>query len=707
MTGISGVSGVVEADVVVVGGGPVGLVVACELAVRGVRVVVLESEVVVSERPRATTVHARAVQCLVRRGYLGGLVEWGTGGGSLLDGDRIGVPGLGYGEDSGLSGDADGMPDGAGVPGRGCGEGSGLSDGVGAGRDGAGVLGAGLGAGLGSGGGGVGFHFGGLGGLVVSAPGLEPVAVLKCGQEVLERHFEERARGLGVRVLRGCRVVGVRQWRGGVVVTARGAFGSVVCRGLFVVGADGARSVVREQGGFESQVYPATVSALAGDVRVEGGALRVGWHRTERGWIVVKEGVGGRLRLRTVNCVGPCAWWRVEPTLEELRREVSWIAGREVVLGEPLWLSRFSDFSRVASSYRRGRVFLAGDAAHVHFPVGGQGLSTGLLDAVDLGWKLAFAVRGWAGEGLLDSYDVERRPAAQRVIAHTRAQVALMRPGPEVEPLRALFVELLAGGGEAGVLASMVSAQDTVLPARGRGRGYWEGRFLPNVELVTGEGCTDVIALLGGGQPLLLLFGARGAGGGFEEQARGWAGLVRVVHCEEVAGLECAALLVRPDGYVAWASGWEGPAGVLEAYFGAPRHPHTDTPASTPAPAPVRASASVPTPASAPTPTWTTAPTATPSRMPVLTSTPAPAQASSSAPASAQTSAAALASSLTPSAAPVLASAPPSPSASTAAPAFSSAPVLAQASTVAPVLAQVQMGVWVRGPVGVLGGGVS
>ncbi|WP_405624832.1 FAD-dependent monooxygenase [Streptomyces sp. NBC_00016] len=589
MTDVLGVSGVVEADVVVVGGGPVGLVVACELAVRGVRVVVLESEVVVSGRPRATTVHARAVQCLVRRGYLGGLVEWGPGSGRFPASGGSGAVVASGGFDRAGASDGMGVPDPGGVAGRsedaapGGVEGF-ATEGVGATGPG-GVSGSGLGSGVGSGvggvGGGVGFHFGGIGGLVVSAPGVEPVAVMKCEQEVLERHFEARARGLGVRVLRGCRVVGVRQWRGGVVVTARGAFGSVVCRGLFVVGADGARSVVREQGGFESRVYPATVSALAGDVRVEGGVLGVGWHRTERGWIVVKEGVGGRLRLRTVNCARPCARWRVEPTLEEMRREVSWIAGREVVLGEPLWLSRFSDFSRVASSYRRGRVFLAGDAAHVHFPVGGQGLSTGLLDAVDLGWKLAFAVRGWADEGLLDTYDQERRPAAQRVIDHTRAQVALMRPGPELEPLRALFVELLAGGGEAGVLASMVSAQDTVLPARGRGRGYWEGRFLPNVELVTGEGRTDVIALLGEGRPLLLLFGARGAGGRFEEQARGWAGLVRVVHCEEVAGLECAALLVRPDGYIAWASGREGPAGVLEAYFGAPTHPHTPMPAST------------------------------------------------------------------------------------------------------------------------------
>ncbi|KQX65528.1 FAD-dependent monooxygenase [Streptomyces sp. Root1310] len=544
---MAGVSGVVEADVVVVGGGPVGLVVACELAGWGVRVVVVESEVVVSERPRATTVHARAVQCLVRRGHLEGLA--GVRGGRFSGPGS--VPGSGHGSVS-RSG-----PRSVSRSGLGLGSGAGVGSGSGSGVDG-----------------GVVFHFAGIPGLVVSAPGGEPVAVLKCEQEVLERHFEARARGLGVRVLRGCRVVGVRQWRGGVVVTARGAFGSVVCRGLFVVGADGARSVVREQGGFASRVYPASVSALAGDVRLEvGGSLVTGWHRTERGWLVVKEAEGGWVRLRTVNGAGPCAQWRVAPTVEELRREVSWIVGREVAIGEGRWLSRFSDFSRVASSYRRGRLFLVGDAAHVHFPVGGQGLSTGLLDAVDLGWKLAFAVRGWAGAGLLDTYDQERRPAAQRVIDHTRAQVALMRPGPELEPLRALFDELLAGGGEAGVLASMVSAQDTVLPSCGRSPVYWEGRFLPNVALVTREGPTDVIALLAGGGPLLLLFGQGDAGGGFEEQARGWAGLVRVVHCDAVPGLERDALLVRPDGYVAWASGREGregPAGVLEEYFGAP-----------------------------------------------------------------------------------------------------------------------------------------
>jgi hypothetical protein len=240
------------------------------------------------------------------------------------------------------------------------------------------------------------------------------------------------------------------------------------------------------------------------------------------------------------------------------------------VLRDARWLSRFSDFSRLVVSYRRGRILLAGDAAHVHFPIGGQGLGTGVLDAVNLGWKLALTVRGRAGAGLLDSYDRERRPAAQRVIDNTRAQLALMRPGPELDPLRALFGELLAGGGESGVLASMVSAQDTVLPARGADCSPWEGTFLPNVVLRTREGLADVIGLLREGSALLLLFGDGGGNRGYAEQARGWAGLVRVVHAEPVPQLACDALLVRPDGYIAWASGAEGPAAALTAYFGRP-----------------------------------------------------------------------------------------------------------------------------------------
>ena len=491
----------VDVDVVVVGGGPVGLVVACELAGYGVSTLVFEARGSVSCRPRATTLHARTVQCLVRRGYLGGLAS-------------VGGPGS--------------AP--ASSP----------------------------------------FHFAGIPGLAISVPAMEPDPVLKCSQEVLERHFEERARAAGARIMRGYRVTGVRQERGGVRVTAQGPGGAVGCAARFVVGADGARSLVREWSGFVSDSFPATVSAMAGDVRLgEGAAVGAGWHRTPRGWIVAKDVPGGRTRLRTVDCAGPHGDRGQPLTLEELRGEVSRIAGRDVAMAAPRWLSRFSDFSRLVRSYRSGRVLLAGDAAHVHFPVGGQGLSTGLLDAVNLGWKLAFTVRGEAGGGLLDSYDLERRPAAQRVIGHTRAQVALMRPGPELEPLRALFGELLAQGAEGGVLGAMVSGQDTVLPAHVPGSSSWEGRFLPNVGLVTARGRSDVIGLLRGGRPLLLLFGERGRSG-YEGQAGGWAGVLRVVCAEPGPDIACDALLVRPDGYVAWAAGGADLTAVLTACFGSP-----------------------------------------------------------------------------------------------------------------------------------------
>jgi 2-polyprenyl-6-methoxyphenol hydroxylase-like FAD-dependent oxidoreductase len=491
----------VQTQVVVVGGGPVGLFLACELAEYGVRTVVIEAQIAVSQRPKATTLHARTVQCLVRRGHLGGL---------------LGARDLGTGGPASSS-----------------------------------------------------FHFAGIPGLVVSAPASEPEPILKCPQDELERFFERRARAAGARILRGYRAVEVRQTPGGVHVTAEGPSGRVSCAADYLVGADGARSVVREQAGFTSRSYPATVSAMAGDVRlVEPDALRPGWHRTRRGWIVAKEAPDRTMRLRTLNCAGAHRTRHQPLTLQELQREVSWIAGRHIAMTSPRWLSRFSDFSRLVDSYRAGRILLAGDAAHVHFPIGGQGLSTGLLDAVDLSWKLAFTVLGIAANTLLDTYDRERRPAAQRVIDNTRAQLALMRPDPALDPLRSLFAELLAGGGESGFLGSTISAQDAVLPVRTADASPWEGRFLHNVALTTREGRTDVIGLLRARWPLLLLFGGRGSSD--LEQAGEQYAQLRVVHAAPIPELPCEALLVRPDGYIAWAApGGEGLPSALAACFGA------------------------------------------------------------------------------------------------------------------------------------------
>ncbi|MEV7401820.1 FAD-dependent monooxygenase [Streptomyces sp. NPDC091267] len=526
--------GGLHAQVLVVGGGPVGMLLAAELAAGGVDAVVVEPGLAASRRPKATTLHARAVQCLARRGY----VFPPASGASPVRGSMPAGPGAGT------------------VPGRGAGSSEGAASVSGSGA----VEGRTMP-----------FHFAGIGGLSISAPDGEPVPILKTPQIELERLFEGRARSAGVRVLRGYRMTELAQDGTGVRVSVAGPRGGreVWCVG-YVVGADGARSTVREVSGIGSDVGAPTVSATMGAVRVaEGAEVEVGWHRTPRGWLVAKRGSQGRTVLQTLVWGDSSADRRLPLTVDEFSQEVSRVAGRDIALSGGRWLSRFSDFTRLARTYRAGRVFLAGDAAHVHFPVGGQGLTTGVLDALNLGWKLALVVRGAADDDLLDTYGAERRPAAERVIHNTRAQVALMRPGAEADSLRALVAELVESDGGNDFLAGMISAQDTVLPAGVRGRSSWEGRFLDSVDLVTGEGPSDVIGVLGKGvEPVLLLLGDGTEH--YAQTAQAWARSLRVVRCRPVRAVGCAALLVRPDGYVSWASDGGAPlAEALPALFGA------------------------------------------------------------------------------------------------------------------------------------------
>ncbi|WP_435896929.1 FAD-dependent monooxygenase [Streptomyces diastaticus] len=489
-------NGRLRTQVAVVGGGPVGMLLAAELASHGVGTVLLEARGDVSERPKANTLHARAVQCLARRGHL---------------------PGPAAGSARG----ATGLP----------------------------------------------FHFAGLPGLVITAPDREPQPLLKYPQAQLERGFEERARTAGARILRGHRVTEVVERDGGVRIEAEGPHGrGVRVEAQYVVGADGARSVVREQAAITTDTGPATVSALMGAVTLtDPGALPDGWQHTARGWIVAKRDAGGRTHVRTLDCRGAHPGRHAPPTLEELRREVSRIAGRDIAMTQPRWLDRFSDVTRLARTFRAGRVFLAGDAAHVHFPIGGQGLSTGVLDALNLGWKLALAVRGRAGARLLDTYDAERRPSAQRVIDNTRAQLALMRPGPELDALRGVFRSLLLTGQESGRrLGDLISAQDTVLPAPAGDGGPAGGTFLANLALTTKTGDTDVIELLQEGRPLLLLLGDGGAR--HLDRARAWGRTLKVVRARPVPHVPYEAALVRPDGYLAWTSDGGDLGTALSAY---------------------------------------------------------------------------------------------------------------------------------------------
>ncbi|MGW1892745.1 FAD-dependent monooxygenase [Streptomyces sp. NPDC002004] len=487
-------------EVAIVGGGPVGMLLAAELGAYGVDTVVIETREVTSDLPKAGTLHARVVQSLARRGHLDGPAEPVTG-------ESVSRP----------------------------------------------------------------FHFAGLPGLLLTAPATEPEPLLKRSQADLERQFEACARERGVLVLRAHRVVDVRQEPDRARVRAEGPSGTVQLDADFVVGADGSRGIVRELAGIASDTHPATVSVMMGLVRfTDPDAVLRGWRMTPRGWTITTPTPQGHSLLRTLDCTGPHPDRHAAVTLDELRRETSRIEGRDIPMADPLSLTRFSDFSRLARTYRSGRVLLAGDAAHTHFPVGGQGLGTGLLDAFNLAWKLAHTLRGTAGKDLLDTYDEERRPAGQRVVDNTRAQLALMRPDPALDPVRALLADMLAaGGGDAAYAAGLVSAQDTVQPARSARPSAWEGRFLDNTPVVTDSGPTDVIGLLRDGRPLLLLGG--GDGDRYAHEARGWRHVLRTVRVTAPSGLPSDALLLRPDGYLAWAADGDGLAETLTVWFGEAR----------------------------------------------------------------------------------------------------------------------------------------
>jgi 3-(3-hydroxy-phenyl)propionate hydroxylase len=235
------------------------------------------------------------------------------------------------------------------------------------------------------------------------------------------------------------------------------------------------------------------------------------------------------------------------------------VAGTDFGMRNPRWVSRFSDAARQADRYRQGRVLLAGDAAHIHFPAGGQGLNMGVQDAVNLGWKLASVVRGQAPESLLDSYHAERHPVGERVLHNTRAQSALLRPGAQTDALREVFSSLMVFDDVNQYLRGMLTALDIRYALDGD--HPLVGRRVPDADLKAADGATRVHALLHAARPVLL--DLRGSAG-VAEAVKGWAGRVDLVEArsEDEAWIVPAlgeidapgVLLIRPDGHVAWAA---------------------------------------------------------------------------------------------------------------------------------------------------------
>ncbi|MER5727338.1 FAD-dependent oxidoreductase [Streptomyces sp. NPDC002138] len=527
----------VMTDVVVAGGGPVGLMLACELRLGGARVVVLERRADVDPTVKAGSVNTPTAEAFYRRGLLPAMADVQQ---RVLDRLQAFVrdrPG----------GSTGGQP--PRTPPKFAG------------------------------------HFGGImlnGDLLDTADpdfahagsagdvGLVP-------QQDVERLLGERAAQLGAEVLRGVELTGFDAEDGGVEVRMAPVGGGAdrTVRAGWLVGCDGGRSTVRKLAGF---AFPGTEPQITGHqavVTLTGAeTLKTGWNHTPTGTYVYGPAPG---RVLTVEFDGPPADREAPITAEELQTSLRHVTGvAELEVTEVRSATRFTDNARQAADYRAGRVLLAGDAAHVHSPFGGQGLNLGIGDAMNLGWKLAAVVRGRAPEGLLDTYTAERHPIGAWVLDWSRAQIALMRPEPAPRALLGVVTEL------AGTVAGTTHF---VKKISGVGQRYdlpgshpLVGRSAPDFELTDGRRLAD---LMHDGRGLLLHLtdGAKlGGRADFTALAEGYDDRVRVVTAARPAGAAPAALLVRPDGCTAWAAdaaddhaeAAQGLAAALTRWFGAP-----------------------------------------------------------------------------------------------------------------------------------------
>ncbi|SFD26731.1 rifampin monooxygenase [Streptomyces aidingensis] len=456
-------------DVIIAGGGPTGLMLACELRLHGVRVLVLEKETEPAGQARALGLHVRSIEIMDQRGLL----------------ERFLALGKQYA---------------------------------------------------------VGGFFAGLAKPWPERLDTAHPYILAIPQNLTERLLTERAAELGAGLRRGREVTGLSQDEHGVTVALTGG---ERLRARWLVGCDGGRSTVRKLLGVGFPGEPSRVETLVGEMEltaepetVAAVVARVRATQLRFGAVPLGEG----LYRVIVPAEGVAGDRTTAPSLAEFRQRLRALAGTDFGVHSPRVLSRFGDATRLAERYRTGRVLLAGDAAHIHPPTGGQGLNLGLQDAFNLGWKLAAEVAGWAPEGLLDSYHSERHPVAADVLDNTRAQMELLSPEPGPRAVRALLSELMDFEEVNRYLMEKITAIG-VRYDLGEGHELL-GRRMRDIRLGRGR----LYELTRAGRGLLL----DGTG---RLSAAGWAD--RVDHVvdggKELADMAAPAVLLRPDGYVAWA----------------------------------------------------------------------------------------------------------------------------------------------------------
>lgn len=489
-----------DTDVVVIGAGPVGLMLAGELRLAGATVTVLEQRSAPTGESRASTLHARTMELLDQRGLLG----------------RLGTP-----------------PH---VP-------------IG--------------------------HFGGVPlDLSLDSP---YAGQWKVPQTRTEQLLGSWAHSLGADIRRGHTVRALTQHPDRVEVVAEGPSGLVQVSAAYAVGCDGEESTVRDLAGFDFPGSPAQRELIRADV--DGLTIRDRrFERLDKGLaIAARNPTTGTTRVM-VHQYGRAAAARTgEVRFGELVEIWRTVTGEDIGHATPTWVNSFGDASRQVTAYRQGRVLLAGDAAHQQMPIGGQALNLGLQDAANLGWKLAATALGRAGgsDALLDTYHTERHAVGRAVLSNIRAQARMLLEGPRIEPLRAVLGELVGHDTARRHLAGAISGLDI---------GYetgcahpLAGRRLPYAELTVSGRRTSTFALLRHGRGVLLvLTGTTGAPAPHDTLSRTAAPYLRTMDCHTATAPEgslarAGAVLVRPDGYVAWAGhDQDGLEAALRRWFGTP-----------------------------------------------------------------------------------------------------------------------------------------